>query len=223
MKLHWIVDCDDVIVNTNPSLHEYARTLYPKARDEQMPVERYSSTWDIFPNKEEFFGFVERWVKSDYFLNIKPIPGMTENLRFIKSCGDTMSVLSGVGPTARKRRVEHLERLGIASLFEEIVCIDPSESKTAELDKMGAEVFVDDGIIYIHDSLSVPSMKLPMLFARPMNKEYVEAMRAGNHDIETFGPAGSRKIDLGAVAEKAVIANNWGTIVQERRLMEGGR
>jgi len=219
--LHWAIDCDDVIVNTNPSLHEYARTLYPEAREDQMPVDRYASTWSIFSNQQEFYDFIERWRKSDYFMNIKPIAASDECLRFLKYYGDTMGVLSGSGsdPSSRERRVEFLEHLGIASLFDYIVCIDPWESKADMLEKMGAEAFVDDGVTYIHDSLSVPSMKLPMLFARPMNREYVEAIRSGNYNIETFGPTGSRKIDLGAVAERAKIENNWGQVVQERRTM----
>jgi len=220
MKLpHLVFDYDDTIVDTQHSLHEYALYTYPLTPWEDMPIDKYASTWKIFNDNAGFRRFLEGFAESEYFMHIKPIPGMLEELHDLERDGYPISILSAIGTTATKNRKEHFKIISNKLEIKDLICIPPATSKVAMLKKMGAVVFVDDGVPYIGDAIKVNSVKLPIIFTRPMNAHYIEAIRSGNYEVSTAGPTGFRHTDLEAVAKYAKIANNPKEIAREIRAL----
>jgi hypothetical protein len=203
-------------------VYAYACSLYPDLSEEQASSEKYCSRWGLLETKQQWFDFVKDFVNSEYFLNIKPINGVVKALRTLKADGHNISVLSSVGTYATARRIENFRRICPVPVLDNLVCIDPAQSKKEQLEQMKADVFVDDGLTYIADSLEVDSVKLRMLFACPMNKEFIAAMHAGHQTEVAAATPIFKPVDLQAVKKGAKVVHTWPEIVEQIRTLARG-
>jgi hypothetical protein len=180
-------------------MYEWARSTYPDAPAEQIPANKHPREWPILDSEEKLSAAVEKFVESDYFLQLKPIEGSIEGLRILKSDGHAISVISNIGEMATERLIENFHRIDTAFVPHKIVCIGLHELKIDMLNEIKPDVFVDNGIHKITDSLKVDSIKLRMLF-----------------DDHTNASADLKRIESYGIK----IVENWRSqIVQEIRIL----
>ena len=212
-----IIDYDNTAADTQKAGHDFTREVYPDATYDQMPLEMCATKWPIYGSAEVFWGLQPAFINSHYFMGIKPINGAPEGLGQLRDDGHKLIVLSKMGRMAQSRRIDNsLEIFG--PVFDDIICIDPHESKAEWMRKLRAEAIIDDSPNDISAALSVPTMKLPIMFARPMQSESVRSIRfiqevspllSGNWRAVNMGELAGSALDYKAIAERVKVAYGW--------------
>ncbi len=142
--MHFMIDCDDVLLSWQDGFREYLRDLHGICADPLGPASWDMSRW-LGVSEKRCLDLISEFNGSPKFGNLTAVPGAYAAIRWLKDRGNRLTVISSCSddPEIVARRTNNLRRV-FGDAIDRVICVGLGQSKRTWLDVLRPGIWIED-------------------------------------------------------------------------------